>query len=1127
MSYRLLTRLAVTAALLVIPALAFGQPVITSVAQNPTPSNTGAVIDVFGTGFGLFTDYVTFPGGQTSSPGIFGIWGPGHIQVYVPACWSGPITLTSGASGLTSGPFAHTITFAWSTDYWPGGSMPFTWFLNNAAAPGNTFNDTRDALITGYNAWSCASGMTQSFGGGTAIATTASDGVNCRYWSNSGWSPSTIAVTTWFYFISSHQIFEADIGFNAQHYTWATNGVGTSMDIGNIGTHEEGHTIGFLDLYGTDDALKTMYGYGANGETQKRALALEDVQGAEYVYPHAGRPNFTAGTPGGWFSPLVPRNTADATGAFAPLPFTLTGNTTTYLNAAMTNNGLSCAAPWGTNNLYVDDVGSWSPNWGGVWSAGLTLGWTNLGSYVQGGRHTLAQYVDAFNETIESNEFDNLYQTQFVWSPYLLTDQVAIYDYAPPSVGPFFNPNCNGYQATGNFWGCVGIIPTTPGDDYDLNLYDDYANSTTGFANVVASSAYGGTNSDFVLFNGNRTGYGATRWAGTIRFATGGGAGYVDMQQSDAVNGATMVPTAVYNSYVSSGTITMGAYDVVKVHEVYLGSVGTAYTFSMLNQSGTADLNISLFDQAGTYFGKPNAIVSSQTFGAGTNESFNYTPAVTGYYAVVVWKRGSADVGLSNTYELRVGAALSNLNATVTPAGFSWPAVPRNDATAGYFNAPVSATLDGNVNDTFFNWATQQEGPNPMPGWDSYLVIDENDYPYSWFFTTGAGNGPGSYQVVNAGPNVLRGGRHSLTALPNLFSGVAESNLADNVWRGQWVWSPLVTTKGVPNVRSVPPNPNFTYFFYPNSDGLSYTHNSIYAWVVSEAAQNTGDDNDLYVYDDYSGSTSGFSNLRGYSLYGGTATDFVTGQYQGSPNPVYPATFRYVGGVGGNFTSDQSDAVGRSPGATGNFTGQVMAANRLTDVYEADFLPNTTYYISLRRNAGTSDIAFEVFPGAAGGVYGRGTGAGSNVLDPDTDILTFTSAPSGTFYPLVVYRTSGLGSGAPLTYELHWTTVGYLDAPGNGNTPATLAFAGAMPNPAMGNAQLSFDLPGADHVRLQLFDINGRLVRSLVDETMGPGHHAVVWDGRDMNGIAVRTGLYWARFSAANRVISRRVTLLR
>src|SRR4029453_16387719 len=262
------------ALMLSLPSLALAQPNITGIFPSKGSANTGVTVDILGTGFGALGDRIYFPG---SNPGAgTGFVNPvaviaGGVRVRVPATWSGNVQVQANGVGPLSNNVNHDISFNWSGQKWPNASLPFTWFLNNSGAPGCTFNDTRDALITGYNAWSCASGVSASFGGGTAVATTALDGTNCRYWQNSGWSPGTIAVATW-WFNGANEILHADIAFNSQHFTWSCAGAGGSMDVGNIGTHEEGHTIGLLDMYGTADAPKTMYGFGSNGETQKQTL---------------------------------------------------------------------------------------------------------------------------------------------------------------------------------------------------------------------------------------------------------------------------------------------------------------------------------------------------------------------------------------------------------------------------------------------------------------------------------------------------------------------------------------------------------------------------------------------------------------------------------------------------------------------------------------------------------------------------------------------------------------------------------------------------------------------------------------------------------------------------------------
>ena len=138
------------------------------------------------------------------------------------------------------------------------------------------------------------------------------------------------------------------------------------------------------------------------------------------------------------------------------------------------------------------------------------------------------------------------------------------------------------------------------------------------------------------------------------------------------------------------------------------------------------------------------------------------------------------------------GASLSNLNATITPAGFTSPVVPRNASGATPFNAPLTATLDGGAPSTCINWAVENKGPNPMPGWTARIYVDTESFVAS--STAPNPNNPRSWQAPIVGKLFIRGGRHSLTQRADPLGLVAESNELDNQWTGQWVWSPIPLT---------------------------------------------------------------------------------------------------------------------------------------------------------------------------------------------------------------------------------------------------------------------------------------------------------------------------------------------
>lgn len=88
---------------------------------------------------------------------------------------------------------------------------------------------------------------------------------------------------------------------------------------------------------------------------------------------------------------------------------------------------------------------------------------------------------------------------------------------------------------------------------------------------------------------------------------------------------------------------------------------------------------------------------------------------------------------------------------------------------------------------------------------------------------------------------------------------------------------------------------------------------------------------------------------------------------------------------------------------------------------------------------------------------------------------------------------------------------------GDATVPAVFALHGAAPNPFNPFTTVRFSLPAAGHAELKLFDVQGRLVRTLIDGHLAAGPGEIRWDGRDRSGRRVASGTYYARLSAADR----------
>jgi len=83
------------------------------------------------------------------------------------------------------------------------------------------------------------------------------------------------------------------------------------------------------------------------------------------------------------------------------------------------------------------------------------------------------------------------------------------------------------------------------------------------------------------------------------------------------------------------------------------------------------------------------------------------------------------------------------------------------------------------------------------------------------------------------------------------------------------------------------------------------------------------------------------------------------------------------------------------------------------------------------------------------------------------------------------------------------------------------------PNPCNPRTTVTFVLEQAGHVDLALYDVAGRLVRTLLGGHHEAGEHRVVWDGRDDQGRAVSSGTYLCRVRAGGSMESRGLVLAR
>ena len=127
----------------------------------------------------------------------------------------------------------------------------------------------------------------------------------------------------------------------------------------------------------------------------------------------------------------------------------------------------------------------------------------------------------------------------------------------------------------------------------------------------------------------------------------------------------------------------------------------------------------------------------------------------------------------------------------------------------------------------------------------------------------------------------------------------------------------------------------------------------------------------------------------------------------------------------------------------------------------------------------------------------------------------------GTYY-LVAAVCGDLRQGG---YSAPLVLGGGLSAAAEDGLPRVLAVTGVVPNPFNPRTTIAFALPSSGRVDVDVFDLRGRHVRTLVAGSLDAGTHRTTWDGRDGSGRGAAAGIYFVRVRAAAGVTTAKMVL--
>ena len=153
-------------------------------------------------------------------------------------------------------------------------------------------------------------------------------------------------------------------------------------------------------------------------------------------------------------------------------------------------------------------------------------------------------------------------------------------------------------------------------------------------------------------------------------------------------------------------------------------------------------------------------------------------------------------------------------------------------------------------------------------------------------------------------------------------------------------------------------------------------------------------------------------------------------------------------------------------------------------------------------SAMTQEDGSYAIPGLSSGTY---TVTASHVGDPTTNYPVPVIIKNGDVNGIDVYL------GATRVEEGVFTRTGLRGM-----------FLSATPNPFRDRIRFSYDIPAASMVKLQIFDLSGRLVKTIVNETLGQGVYSAEWTPGNLP-----SGLYISRLSCGEVSLAQKVVLAR
>ncbi|MEZ4389404.1 MAG: C25 family cysteine peptidase [Candidatus Krumholzibacteriia bacterium] len=444
-------------------------------------------------------------------------------------------------------------------------------------------------------------------------------------------------------------------------------------------------------------------------------------------------------------------------------------------------------------------------------------------------------------------------------------------------------------------------------------------------------------------------------------------------------------------------------------------------------------------------------------------------------------------------------------------------------------------------------------------GYDQYgsgdfatYVLHSNDWNHD---ASGDIQVPAGTHRVATYPNDLTGSTIALT-----YAGYGDSDamvpLADAATVAVWA---TYTTDA--SVIAFDPNPSpeggqivyFTFCYGSAGEGrMDLLENAVIWLLTPEMGTSAVEGHVLLAGQDNHGGIT----VRATPGGGSTVTD-ASGAYQ--IDGLYAGTYTVIASKDGWSVGAQTVTLAEGETLTGvDMVLTPVSMSEFCDEPNAPITDNNTTICTMDVTGGPSAIvsAVEVYldithtyigdlnvsvtapSGTMVMLHARSGGSTDNIvgwypadLEPAGNLDDFIGLGMAGEWTLTVSDNAGGDVGTINEWCLRIThdSVVAIDDPGmpGDSVPRVFAAYDNFPNPFNPLTTIKFDIPTASKVSLRVYDVAGRLVRTLVNADLPAAQHSVVWDGTDNTGRRQASGVYYYRLVTDERIATKKMMLVK